>query len=195
MTYLAGMLQVNFSPFPVLVTERLVLRRTELPDAPSLFYLRSHEEVMQFIDRPRPSSLEDINALIGKIHNMIADNAGIEWAVTLKGSDEYIGSVSFHLLMKEHYRAEIGYLLHPAFHGKGVMSEAVNAALSYGFGHMDLNSVEAIVTPGNDPSVALLEHKGFLREGYFRQNRCWNGTFLDTFVFSLRKDDWQNRMR
>ncbi|MBL7691633.1 MAG: GNAT family N-acetyltransferase [Flavipsychrobacter sp.] len=188
------MLQVNFSPFPVLVTERLVLRRTELTDAPSLFYLRSHDEVMRFIDRPRPSSIEDINALIGKVHKMIEGNAGIEWAVTLKGNDEYIGSVSFHLLMKEHYRAEIGYLLHPSFHGKGIMSEAVTAALTYGFGEMELNSVEAIVSPGNDPSVNLLEHKGFLREGYFRQNRCWNGVFLDTFVFSLRKADWQNRM-
>jgi [ribosomal protein S5]-alanine N-acetyltransferase len=188
------MLQVNFSPFPVLVTERLVLRRTELTDAPSLFYLRSHDDVMRFIDRPRPSSIEDINVLIGKIHKMISDNAGIEWAVTLKGKDEYIGSVSFHLLMKEHYRAEIGYLLHPSFHSKGIMSEAVTAVLTYGFGEMDLNSVEAVVTPGNDPSVGLLEHKGFLREGYFRQNRYWNGVFLDTLVFSLIKSEWQNRM-
>ncbi|MBE2287912.1 MAG: GNAT family N-acetyltransferase [Chitinophagaceae bacterium] len=189
------MLQVNFSPFPILITERLVLRRTELADAPSLFYLRSHDDVMRFIDRPRPSSLDDIYTLIRKIHKMIEENAGIEWAVTLKGADEYIGSVSFHLLMKEHYRAEIGYLLHPAFHRKGIMSEAVTAALTYGFGEMELNSVEAIVTPGNDPSVGLLEHKGFLREGHFRQNRYSNGKFLDTFVFSLRSADWQNRMR
>lgn len=188
------MLQVNFSPFPILVTERLVLRRTELSDAPSLFYLRSHDDVMRFIDRPRPSSLDDINVLIGKIHKMIEENAGIEWALTLKGSDEYIGSVSFHLLMKEHFRAEIGYLLHPSFHGKGIMSEAVTAVLTYGFSEMELNSVEAIVTPGNDPSVCLLEHMGFLREGHFRQNRYWNGIFLDTFVFSLRKADWQNRI-
>lgn len=188
------MLQVNFSPFPILVTERLVLRRTELTDAPSLFYLRSHDDVMRFIDRPRPSSLDDINVLIGKIHKMIDENAGIEWALTLKGSDEYIGSVSFHLLMKEHFRAEIGYLLHPSFHGKGIMSEAVTAVLTYGFSEMEANSVEAIVTPGNDPSVCLLEHMGFLREGHFRQNRYWNGIFLDTFVFSLRKADWQNRI-
>jgi ribosomal-protein-alanine N-acetyltransferase len=75
------------------------------------------------------------------------------------------------------------------------MSEAVRAVVGYGFGEVGFNSIEAIVTPGNDPSVKLLEQNGFLREGHFRQNRFHNGAFLDTYIFSLRRCDWLNASR
>ena len=39
------MMQLNFSPFPVLTTERLVLRRMSADDAPEMFFLRSNAGV------------------------------------------------------------------------------------------------------------------------------------------------------
>lgn len=179
------MLEVNFDPFPILETERLVLRQSNSGDADALFFLRSSEDVMRYIDRPRPKSINDILLLIEKIRSKLATNEGIEWAITLKGDPTYMGSISYHLLYKENHRAEIGYLLHPMLHGQGIMDEAIKAVLNYGFNKMGLHSIEAIVLAGNTASENLLKRNGFIQEAHFHQNHYRNGAFIDTLVFGL----------
>ncbi|MES2704048.1 MAG: GNAT family protein [Bacteroidota bacterium] len=179
------MLTVNFSPFPVLETERLLLRGTTPENVDALYALRANGDVMRYIDRPRPKSNDDILALIEKIQNIVASNNGIEWGLTLKETGKYIGTISFHQLIKENYRAEIGYLLDPAQHGKGIMDEAMKAVLDYGFNIMQLHSVEANVNPENMASRKLLERNGFAQEAYFKENHFWNGQFFDTVIYSL----------
>lgn len=184
------MITVNFTPFPELRTERLLLRRTTGADVQDLYYLRSQEEVMRYIDRPRPSSPEDIVALIAKIGSNIITNAGIEWAITWAEAGTYLGTISFHRLMKEDDRAEVGYLLHPGWQGKGIMQEALSAVLKYGFTTMGLHSVEAMVKPENIPSQRLLERNGFVREGYFKEHYYWQGEYKDSYIYSLLKRWW-----
>ena len=87
--------------------------------------------------------------------------------------------------MKEHYRAEIGYLLSDAFQRRGIMQEAITAAINYGFNVMRLHSIEANVNPGNTASIMLLEKNKFMREAYFRENFYYNGKFMDSLVYSL----------
>jgi len=178
------MLDINFVPFPLLTTERLTLRRITNADADDLFFLRSDDLVMKYIDRPRPKSMEDIMQLIEKINKMIDANEGVAWAIALKNEARLIGHISFHVLMKEHHRAEIGYMLHPGHHGEGIMPEAVAAVLDYGFKTMGLHSVEAHVNPGNAASIKLLGRCNFTRDAYFKENYFWEGKFLDTLIFS-----------
>ena len=140
---------------------------------------------MQYIDRPRPASLEEIKPFIQKVNDMIDGNEGISWAMTLKNEPKLIGHISFHRIIKEHYRAEVGYVMHPEHYGRGIMTEALQAVLYYGFSSMGLHSVEAIVNPGNSASIKLLERNNFIREAYFREDFFWQGKFLDSAVYSL----------
>jgi ribosomal-protein-alanine N-acetyltransferase len=96
-----------------------------------------------------------------------------------------MGTIGFWRIQKEHYRAEIGYLLHPSWQGKGIMREALKAVLDYGFQAMKLHSVEAHVNPSNASSIGLLEKCGFVREAYYRENYFYNGQFMDSAVYSL----------
>jgi ribosomal-protein-alanine N-acetyltransferase len=178
------MLETNFTPFPILETQRLQLRETAHTDVNELFYMRSNEDVMRYIDRPRPASTDDIVQLIDKIHNMAAIGDGISWAINLKGDPTFIGTISFHRLIKENYRAEIGYMLHPAHHGKAIMDEAIRAAVDFGFNTIGLHSIEAHVNPENIASRKLLERNGFVQEAYFKENHYWQGKFWDTVIYS-----------
>ena len=45
------MLALNFTPFPELKTERLLLRKFERTDANEIFFLRSNENVLRYIGR------------------------------------------------------------------------------------------------------------------------------------------------
>ncbi len=105
--------------------------------------------------------------------------------ITLKNNDHLIGIITLWNVQKENYRAEIGYILHPSFQGKGFMQEAMVAVLNYCFKIMNLHSVEANVSPNNTKSIKLLERNNFAREAYHRENHYYNGRFLDSVIYSL----------
>jgi ribosomal-protein-alanine N-acetyltransferase len=179
------MLNLNFTPFPVLYTERLMLRNFTKNDANDLFKLRSDKKVMQFIDRPMATTVSDAADHINKIQEFLKNKYGITWAISLKNNKRLIGTVGLWRIIHEHYRAEIGYMLHTDFHAKGIMHEAMKPVLDYGFNIMNLHSVEANVNPDNKASINLLEKNGFVREAYFKENYYYNGKFLDSMIYSL----------
>ena len=116
------MLQINFSPFPLLQTKRLLLRQIFDEDANEIFTLRSSETVMKYLDRPMAKSIDDALELIKKINTSIDNNEGITWAICLKNEKKLIGTIGFWRIEKENYRAEIGYMLNPSLQGMGIIN-------------------------------------------------------------------------
>src|SRR5437868_4861138 len=127
------MLQLNFTPFPVLTTPRLILRQFTHDDAADLFEVRSNANIMQYINRPLAKTVDDAVDLIKVINDLLSSNNGITWCISLKNNQRFIGSIGFWRIEKENYRAEIGYLLNPAYQGAGLMQEAIDAIIPYGF--------------------------------------------------------------
>ena len=180
------MLDPNFTPFPEIKTERLLLRRIVTDDLPALLFLRSDERVMQFIDKERTKNMEEAAALLKLIDDALTANDGITWAIELKTDPGNLaGTIGFWRILKQHHRAEIGYLLHPDHWNKGIMKEAIKVVIQYGFNTLHLHSIEAHINTGNDSSAALLEKTGFVREAYFKEDFYYDGIFRDTAVYSL----------
>jgi RimJ/RimL family protein N-acetyltransferase len=179
------MLQLNFQPFPQISTNRLLLREISKTDAADFFALRSNRDIMQYIDRPLARTMQDALNLIDIITTALKNNDGITWGVSLKTSPQLIGTIGFWRIIKEHYRAEIGYLLSDAFHRQGIMQEAISAVLDYGFNELRLHSVEANVNPANTASIMLLEKNNFILEAHFKESYYYNGKFLNTLIYSL----------
>jgi [ribosomal protein S5]-alanine N-acetyltransferase len=179
------MLSISFHPFPEIKTARLLLREIDKRDIHEVFFLRSDEDVLKYINKPRATSLDDIRDFISRINTMKEKNEGINWAVTLSGTDKLIGNICLFNIKPEHHRAEVGYVLNPAHQGKGIMQEAIRAVLDYGFKTLGLHSIEANVNPANAASIKLLEKNNFVREAYFRENFFFDDQFLDTAIYSL----------
>lgn len=179
------MLQLNFSPFPTLATERLILKKITHDDAAEIFYQRSDPGIMKYVDRPPAQTLEDAHAFIDMITKNLDDNNSISWGIQLKGSDRLIGNIALWRIEKENHRAEIGYCLHPAEQGKGYMNETLRAVAHYGFGTMRLHSIEANINPENLASQKALERIGFVREAYFTENYYYDGRYIDSAIYSL----------
>jgi [ribosomal protein S5]-alanine N-acetyltransferase len=179
------MLNISFAEFPNLSTDRLLLRQIDPQDADAIFALRTNEEVMRYIHRPRPASLVDVLELIQQIHNNFTSNQGISWGICAREGEAYIGTIGLWRIDKPNHRAEIGYLLNPLSQGKGLMHEAIRAVTQYGFRELNLHSIEANVHPLNTASRRLLEKSGFVQEAHFRENYFFEGSFLDSIVYSL----------
>ncbi len=178
------MLTPSFTPFPTLETARLRLRRLEESDAPEILFLRSDPVMIRYLDRAPMTSTGEVLEHIRKVHADETAGENVTWCLVPKDASRLIGTICLWHFRKQHFRAEIGYLLHPSYHRRGYMQETMTAVLQYGFHIMHLHSIDAIVNPANADSVKLLERNGFVREAYFREDYFWNGQFLDTAVYS-----------
>jgi ribosomal-protein-alanine N-acetyltransferase len=179
------MLNLNFNPFPNIETERLSLRQVNHTDAKAIFVLRSDEKIMRYIPRPIAKTVEDAIEVIDRMNAGISSNESINWAITLKGDNKLIGVIGYYRTKKEHYRSEVGYMLHTDFHRKGIMQEALTAVLDFGFNKMKLHSIEAVIDTDNIASAKLLEKNKFIKEAHFREYEFYDGKFLDATVYSL----------
>lgn len=178
------MLTINFSPFPILETERLTLRRVLPSDVKEMFELRSNPETMKYIPRPLLTNHEEALAHIQMMEDKIETNEGINWAITLKGDDKMLGVIGHYRIKPEHYRAEVGYMILPEYHGKGITTEAVQCVVDYGFNTMQLHSIEGVIDPENEASQRVLQKCGFVKEAHFKENEFYDGKFIDAVVYS-----------
>lgn len=180
------MLEVSFTPFPLLVTERLLLRQLDDADAEQVLRLRSNKTSLEFLDKPVMTSIGEATLLINKISSDTAANEGITWAMTLKENPALlIGTIGLWRIIKEHYRAEIGYMLLPEYFRKGYTKEAILTVTTFGFERVKLHSIEANINPANKGSAAVLKSTGFIKEAYFHENFYFDGSFKDSEIYSL----------
>lgn len=146
----------------LLQSERLYLRRFCQEDAPLLFALHSDPEVMRFISKGQPTSLERIENEI--LPTALAGYAqsppqGI-WAAHLRSSNEFIGW--FHLrpdkLAPE--EMELGYRLARSVWGMGLATEGSRALLERSFTDWNYPKVCARTLAINLASRRVMEKIG-----------------------------------
>ena len=179
-----------FDRFPVLQTERLCLRESRLADAEVIYAVLSSDTVTRYYSLSPLASVEEARALVERRAAAFRRQERIRWAIARREDDAVLGSCGYVHWDRESRRAEVGYELHPDWQGRGLMYEALTAMLSFGFTQMDLNRVEALVVPENEPSLRLLRRLGFEEEGLLRDYSFWKGRFHDLRLFSLLKKDW-----
>jgi ribosomal-protein-alanine N-acetyltransferase len=155
----------DFTPFPVLKTERLTLRQLINNDDKEIFALRSDDNVNKYLDRKPGKSIDEAKDFIRNINENIQRNDSVYWAITLNGTDKLIGTICLFDFSNNNLKAEIGYELLPAFQGKGIMQEATSKVIEYGIQHIGLNSIEAYTHSENQSSIRLLEKLNFKRHG------------------------------
>ena len=154
----------DFTPLPVLETERLTLRELNLNDAKAIFGLRTNKEVNEFIDRRTPRNLSETRAFIDRISELTASNKGIFWVIQSNSNHQLVGTIGLRNFEDEEDYAEIGYELDPSYQQKGFMNEAFEVVLEYGFKQMELQTIEAFTHKENEASIALLEKQKFVFE-------------------------------
>jgi ribosomal-protein-alanine N-acetyltransferase len=154
-------LKIELNPFPVLSTKRLTLRALSPADACELMKLRSDKQVNRYLDRPATTTVAEAEAFILKIAGVINRKEGVYWVIGLKDNPALIGTLCYWNFDTEKEMTEIGYELMPAHQGKGLMQEAIAAAIAYGFKEMKLKIIAAVTHPDNTGSSKLLIKNGF----------------------------------
>jgi RimJ/RimL family protein N-acetyltransferase len=176
--------------FPIIETKRLILRGPKTKDLESVYDIHSDPEVMRYYGVLPYDSTEKAQKHLDWLSSLHKENKGLRPIITLKDEDTYIGDVGYYDYEKKHNRAEIGYILGKDYWGNGIMSEALEAMLSYGYNEMGLNRVQALIDPRNTSSLRVAEKQGFTYEGTFRDYELEYGAYIDLDMYSLLKREY-----
>lgn len=180
----------DFETFPVLETERLILRELADADAVLLFEYFRTVEYTQYLSFDRHTALEHTYDFIAWTRDIYQKKDSIRWALQLKASNHVIGTAGLHLWKRDIHCIEAGYHIGPPYWGKGFATEVLRAMADFGFWRMDLNRLEARHNDGNDASARVLEKAGFRKEGIWRQRELKEGRIVDAHQYSLLRDDY-----
>jgi ribosomal-protein-alanine N-acetyltransferase len=151
----------RFNPFPILTTERLILRKISLDDDRAIYLQRSSAIVNKYIARTPVADIAEAQAWITRINNNVDTGLSVNWAITLKDSGTFIGLICLWNFSEDRTIAETGYELSPAYHSKGYMTEALQSVIDYGFSELNLTTITAYTHRENANSLHLLKKNGF----------------------------------
>ena len=109
--------------------------------------MRTDPQAMQYMDTELPQSINDTQKKFEQELQSFAKGESVYWAIVLKDTNEFIGGAGYWRMIKEHYRAEIGYQLLPEYWRKGYSFEALKEIITFGFNKMGLHSIEGKCKP------------------------------------------------
>lgn len=179
-----------FNKFPNMETCRLNLKELKEEDDRDLLDFFSDSKVMEYYGMKPLETIDDTRRLINKFIDKYKNHLSIRWGISNKEEDKLIGTCGYHNWVKGYFKAELGYELSSAYWRKGIMAEALQKVINFGFQEMNLNRIEALVYPDNLASLNMLKKIGFKQEGLLKEYALFNGEFTDLVMLSLLKNDY-----
>lgn len=133
----------------------------------------------------------DTERLIKKYLLHFAGKKGMHFLIKYEGKP--VGSISLKQLSWDVNSGEIGYWLSPDFVGKGIVTQAAEAILEYGFTYINLHKIEIWAAEKNEKSKNVPERLGFVKEGVRRDNEFLHGNYFTMAIYGLLKSEWEEK--
>ncbi|MBO9578043.1 MAG: GNAT family N-acetyltransferase [Microbacteriaceae bacterium] len=174
-------------------TERLLLRPATEDDFPAVWAYRRLPEVSRWLgaqppdfetyaDRYRAPERLATQVLVLHSGTIVGDlmvRFEDPWAQA-ESSEQVRGTL-----------IELGWSFDPAWHGRGLATEAVRAAIGLAFGPLGVRRVVANCFAENEPSWRLMERLGMRREAHnVRDSYHSELGWLDNLTYALLVEEW-----
>ena len=184
-----------FEPEYPIRTKRLLLRPYARADVDAVYAYQRLPEVHRYL-YTEPRGRAEVEALVaeragagaltgpGQPLNLVAD---------LADTGQLVGDCVLFWHSQEHEQGEIGYTLNPAYHGRGLATEAATALLRLGFDGLALHRVTGRLDARNVASARVLERAGLRREAHLIENEFVKGEWTDELIYAILRREWEAR--
>ena len=180
---------IKLAKYPIIETERLVLRPVTLDDAEAMFEYASNQENTRYTF-PTNQSLEETKNNIAQFY--LANPLG-RWGIELKSNGEFIGTIDLHKLDAVLKKATIGYIIHQKYWNQGLTTEANRAVIEVAFEKIGMNKLDAFHDKDNPASGKVMEKSGMRfshEEPYARMDKNESGRIVTDIHYVLTKEDY-----
>ena len=170
---------------PTIVTERLILRNISVLDAEDMYEYAKTPYVGPVAGWHPHQSISETKAIINMFLGYQAKGALGVYAIVLKDENKMIGTIELFNYVPQ-FKAELGYALNPTYWGQGIVPEAAEAILNWGFNDLKLKRVEVNLFTDNYQSERVCQklgmtYEGLIRNGYLR----YDGLIFDELKYGI----------
>lgn len=189
---------IKMADFPFIETKRLLLTLPSIEAAPLL--LRYFEENREHLSRwspPTPDGFYTEGYWRERLERARAEfvqdkSMQLVFFEREQPTGRVVGVCNFSAFIRGAFQAcYLGYSIDYRDEGRGLMREALSAAIRYAFEDLRLHRIMANYVPTNERSGRLLRKLGFTIEGYARDYLFINGEWRDHVLTSLT--NWQTQ--
>jgi [ribosomal protein S5]-alanine N-acetyltransferase len=176
--------------YPTLKSERLILRRFTLKDAPDVQRLAAEWEVARtLLSVPHPYEDGMAEEWISEHSSVFKRGEGVHLAVVLRERKELCGSIGLSINSRD-ANAELGYWIGVPYWGRGYATEAAREVVRYGFEQLGLHRIYAAHFGNNPASGRVLRKIGMAYEGTGREHHRRWGEYEDRVEYGLLVSEW-----
>jgi RimJ/RimL family protein N-acetyltransferase len=176
-------------PDPPLTDGVVALRAWSDADAGAIAAMMEDPEIARWTQAPSPYRERDAVEWLALHPALLRRGEELPLAVVDAQSGELAGSMSVRF--RGEGRGEFGYLMAAGFRGRGLGTRALRLFASWAFQTHALARLEVLVQPENEPSLAMAERAGFVREGVLRSYKPVRGRRVDMVMLALLRSDYE----
>lgn len=178
-----------FRRIPTLETDRLILRGMRVSDTDDMYEYAHLADVTRYLLWKLHPDRDYTRQYLEYIGTRYAAGDFYDWAVTLRDTGKMIGTCGFTRIDLSNNCGEIGYVINPNFHGRGLATEAARAVCDFGFRSLGLHRIEARYIVGNQASRRVMDKLGMREEGTFADAYRVNGKYRTVTVCAMLEAD------
>lgn len=178
-----------FSNFPVLETDRLLLRQMLVRDRDDMYEYSCKPQVTKYLLWHEHPSADYTAKYLKYMQPKYRRGEVFDWALVTKDQNKMIGTCGFVRFDAENNAAEVGYVISDKFWGNGYAAEALGRIISFGFEELSLNRIYARHMIGNDASGRVMQKCGMHYEGIIRGSMYIKEKYCDVAQYAILKND------
>lgn len=181
----------NLTPFYLRIDEDLELRLLALKEAEQQLQLvqenrQTLRQWLPWVDGT--TTLKDMQGFIETSREQAGGNQGVQAGIWYQG--KLAGIIGQHQIDWNNRSTSLGYWLGEEFTGKGIMTRACRALVTYSLKDLGLHRVEIRCAENNQKSRGIPERLGFVREGITRESEWLYDHYVSHVVYGMLEQDW-----
>ena len=176
-------------------TARLTLRPFVAADLDDVRAYDSRADVARYLYWEPPDLAQSREALERNILRvgLAQEGDGLVLAMALRETGRVVGQVALGYASREHSQGEIGFVVNPEYHGRGLAGEAAGAMLRLAFTAYGLHRVFGRCDARNAASARLMQRLGMRQEAHLVESEFVKGAWTDELVYAMLRREWVER--
>jgi len=174
---------MNADLFHSLKGENIYFKSLSTSDAQEIHNYASDRDVSRFIGWQLMNKLNETYEYIEEMMRREVAGTHLYSSIVHKSTHAIIGTAMVFNFNHDAKHAEIGYVFHKDYWGKGYGSEAVRLMNNFAFEYLKLHKLHARVVNANIGSIRVLERNGFVLEGCLKDYHYVEDAYYDSLLF------------
>ncbi|MCK4981026.1 MAG: GNAT family N-acetyltransferase, partial [Candidatus Delongbacteria bacterium] len=182
-----------------IITDRLIIRDHIETDLEPMHELLSNEQTMLYLSDIMTTDLEgtkkDLQIAIKEANS--PDRKKYFFAIIDKNNHDYIGEIGF-TKTKETENGSIvhlGYFINEKYWGKGIVTEATRAVITYAFKNLNVCKIETGCAVENKASENIMKKLGMVKSTELKDHTRIGSKLYDRVEYHVFKDEWKANVK